>query len=231
MICLKCGNEIKDNEQICSKCGYNKNNINNIDNAYATVNRGIYNPNAVDKNEANKVLEEQKQFDELLQIYIGNKYYNFKKGKFSFCAFLLGPIYFIYRKLYAVGIVTMIITIILNFIFLKNANISYIYDNYQNPEILNLLISKNTNISIVYYIVSLALCIFYGTLFKKFYFNECIERIAKLKHDNKNMGFNELCEIVRKKGGVNKTFAIIFISLLSLPIILGIFIIGITLLK
>ena len=29
MLCLKCGKELKDNEQICSNCGYNKDSISN----------------------------------------------------------------------------------------------------------------------------------------------------------------------------------------------------------
>ena len=105
MICLKCGNEIKENEQICEKCGYNKNTVNNNDNPYGITNRGVYNPNAVDKEKAKETLDHQKQFQELVEIYIGPKYYNFKKGKFSWCAFFLGPLYILYRKMIGVGLI------------------------------------------------------------------------------------------------------------------------------
>lgn len=196
MICLRCGNEIKDNEQICGKCGYNKNNIINKDNAYATINRGVYNQNAIDKNEANKIQEEQKQFDELLQIYIGKMYYNFKKGSFSFCAFFLGHIYFLYRKLYSVGIIIWIINITLSIVFKGSPLIGAI--------------------------VGLIFNIFLGLTFKKFYFKECIEKVAKIRHDNPNMGFNQLCEYVRTKGGVNKTIALIFGIIMSIPIVITI---------
>ena len=109
MLCLKCGNEIKDNEQICSKCGYNKNTISNTDNPFGIKNQGIYNPNAVNKEEAKEKLDHQQQFHQLVEIYIGPLYNNFKKGSFSWCAFFLGPVYFIYRKLYSVGITIFIL--------------------------------------------------------------------------------------------------------------------------
>jgi len=105
MICLKCGNEIKDDEQICSKCGYNKNTVQNTDNPFGVKNQGIYNPNAVDKEKAKEIQDHQKQFNDLVEIYIGNMYYNFKKGSFSWCAFFLGSLYIAYRKMISVSII------------------------------------------------------------------------------------------------------------------------------
>jgi len=194
MMCLKCGNEIKDNEQICGKCGHNKNNIPTSDNSFSTVNRGVYNPNPVNKEQAEKVLEEQKQFDELLQIYIGNKYYNFKSGKFSWCAFFLSYIYFMYRKMYAVGSIVFVLNLTINLIF-KN----------------NLLLNT---------IIGLAFNLFLGIIFKKLYFNECVERIAKIRHNNTNLGFNQLTELVRRKGGVNTAIIIPFIIIYALILLL-----------
>ncbi len=198
MMCLRCGNEIKDNEQICSKCGYNKNSSPNNDNKFATNNIGVLNTNPIDKEESERRLTIQKQFDELVEIYIGSMYYNFKKGSFSWCAFFFGPLYFLYRKLYAVGI----------FIIILNGIISTIFRNNY------LLLS----------IVQLVFAIFQGVVFKKLYFNECVERIAKIKQKNEDKGFNQLTEIVRLKGGVNKLvlviavlfYLIVFISMLIL---------------
>ena len=56
MMCLKCGNEIKDNEQICSNCGWNKNNLSNNDNKFATNNIGVLNTNPIDKQEVEEKL-------------------------------------------------------------------------------------------------------------------------------------------------------------------------------
>lgn len=194
MMCLKCGNEIKDNEQICGKCGHNKSNIPTSDNSFATVNRGIYNPNPVNKEEAEKVLEEQKQFDELLQIYIGNMYYNFKKGSFSWCAFFMSYIYFMYRKMYAVGSIIFVLNFTINLIF-------------RNSGLLNSVIGLVFNL-------------FLGIIFKRLYFNECVERVAKIKQNNPNLGFNQLTELVRKKGGVNKIIVLPFIIYYGIILVL-----------
>lgn len=185
MMCLKCGNEIKDNEQICSKCGYNKNSIPNNDNKFATNNIGVLNTNPIDKEEAEQRLIHQKQFDELVEIYIGSMYYNFKRGSFSWCAFFFGPLYFLYRKLYMVGIIIMIINMIISAIFRANywllLGIQFIF------------------------------ALFQGITFKKFYFDECVERVAKIKQKNEDKGFNQLTEIARLKGGVNKIVILIIV--------------------
>lgn len=193
MLCLKCGNEIKDNEQICSKCGYNKNTISNTDNPFGIKNQGIYNPNAVNKEEAKEKLDHQQQFHQLVEIYIGPLYNNFKKGSFSWCAFFLGPVYFIYRKLYSVGITIFILEwLIQGFAKLVNMRL-YIYA-----------------------IILIIIQIFLGTTFKKFYYNESMERIGKLKQENQDKGYNQLTEIAKQIGGTNPLYTIIAI----IPLIL-----------
>lgn len=193
MICLKCGNEMNENEQICSKCGYNKNTISNNDNPFGVKNQGIYNPNAVDKEKAKEILDHQKQFNELVEIYIGPMYYNFKKGSFSWCAFFLGPIYFIYRKLYSVGITIFIMEwLIQGFAKLVNMRL-YIYS-----------------------IICLIIPFFLGKTFKKFYYNEAMEKVGQIKKNNPDKGYNQLTEIVKNSGGTNPIFAIIA----AIPLIL-----------
>lgn len=193
MICLKCNNEIKENEQICKYCGYNKNNLTNEDNAYATINRGIYNNNPVDPDKVGAIQLEQKQFDEMLQIYIGPKYYNFKRGSFSWCAFFLGPLYFLYRKLYLTGITVYIINTLI-FIFSSIINLNFL----------------------TYSILQLIFNFFLGIIFKKYYFHESIEQVGKIRYNNKNKGINELCDIAKTKGGTNIAIIGIIIGLISL---------------
>jgi len=205
MICLKCGNEIKDNEQICGKCGWNKNNIQNNDNQFATNNIGVLNTNPVDKEEVDRRLANQKQFDELVEIYIGDKYYNFKKGSFSWCAFFLGPIYFAYRKLYGIAVVLFILSVIISSIFTRN--ISSLT-----------MLKSSTIISIV---VTLVIKIFEGKIFKNFYFEESIERVAQIRRKNPDLGFNQLTELVRRKGGTNILAAILPFLLIIILIILS----------
>ena len=176
MRCLKCGNELKDNEIMCSNCGYNRNNTPTQDNQFATRNIGVYNQNPVDQQEVDRKLQNQKEFDELVQIYMGDKYYNFRKGSFSFCAFFFGPLYFLYRKLYAVAII----------IFAMLGGVSAFFtittqgrfDNIRDFKEL-ITIKGYSTYMIVYFVTLLAFYIFLGITFKKFYFNEIVERIRQ----------------------------------------------------
>jgi len=185
MLCLKCGNEIKDNEQICRNCGYNKNTIQSEDNPFGVRNQGIYNPNAVDKDVANEKLEHEKQFNELAEIFMGKMYYNFKKGSFSWCAFFLGPLYIAYRKMLGVSILVYIINIALLLIFHWNFY--------------------------AYTVASLVLCFFLGLSFKKIYYEDSMEKVGEIKKANPDKGFNQLAQIVKIKGGVNIAYPFLLI--------------------
>lgn len=194
MICLKCGNEIKENEQICSNCGYNKNTISNTDNPFGVKNQGIYNPNAVDKDKAQERLDHQKQFNDLVEIYIGPMYYNFKKGSFSWCAFFLGPLYIAYRKIYSVSIIVYLIKILIIFMFKNNW--------------------------IIQLVVSLIFSLFLGLSFKKIYYEDSMEKVGKIKQNNPDKGYNQLTEIVKAKGGTNILYSILFLIGISILLIL-----------
>jgi len=185
MLCLKCGNEIKDNEQICRNCGYNKNTIQSEDNPFGVKNQGIYNPNAVNKEEAEERLEHEKQFNELAEIYMGRMYYNFKKGSFSWCAFFLGALYIAYRKMLGVSILVTIINIALLFFFHWNFY--------------------------AYTAASLVLCFFLGLSFKKIYYEDSMEKVGEIKKSNPDKGYNQLAQIVKVKGGVNPLYPVILI--------------------
>jgi len=227
MLCLKCGNEIKDNEQICSHCGYNKDTISNTDNPFGVRNQGIYNPNPVDKEAVAERLEHQKEFKELVEIYIGPKCYNFQKGSFSWCAFLLGPLYFLYRKLYAVGIILMFMIGGIDFFFTAlSPDGAYISKNIE-------MLSNLRGVSIYFIIkivVLLVFQLFLGITFKKFYYNECIERVGKIKQKNPDLGFNQLTQLVKEKGGTNilaPILAVIIpIILIVLLLIITVYLIG-----
>ncbi len=217
MRCLKCGNELKDNEVICSNCGYNRNNSPEQDNQFATRNIGVYNQNPVDQKEVERKLENEKEFDELVQIYIGDKYYNFKRGKFSWCAFFLGPLYFLYRKLYAIGIILFIALAGINEFF--SITTQGRYDKFQTIEEIQKImhIKGYSTYIIIKAIVFLIIYIFLGISFKKLYFNEVVERIGKIKQDNPDLGFNQLTQLVKQKGGVNILLPVLIVLI---PIIL-----------
>ena len=185
MLCLKCGNEMKENEQICSNCGYNKDAIQTTDNPFGIKNQGIYNPNGVNREEAEERLEHEKEFYELAEIYMGPMYYNFKKGKFSWCAFLLGALYIAYRKMIAVSILVYIINLVILFVF---------KDSF-----------------ILYVLVSLIFNIFLGISFKKIYYDDSMEKVGQIRKNNEDKGFNQLTEIVKQRGGVNILYPIILV--------------------
>lgn len=189
MKCLKCGNELNDNEQICSKCGYNKDTVVNSDNPFGVMNQGIYNPNAVDKNEADKRLEQEKQFNELVEAYIGPKYYNFKKGSFSWCTFFLGPIYIAYRRMIGVSVIVYIIDLLILFLFGSKW--------------------------ILYIPISLLFSLFLGLNFKKMYYEDSIEKVGKIKQSNPDKGFNQLSQIAHSKGKPNVLYAILTMIVLA----------------
>ena len=194
MLCLKCGNEIKDNEQICSKCGYNKNTVQSTDNPFGIKNQGIYNPNAVDKEEAQERLEHEKEFYDLAEIYMGPMYYNFKKGSFSWCAFFLSYLYIAYRKMIAVSVIVLAINIAILYIFHNNF---YLYGG-----------------------ISLIFNLFLGLSFKKIYYEDSMEKVGQIKKSNSDKGFNQLAEIVKVKGGVNILYPVII--LITITIVLTI---------
>lgn len=186
MLCVKCGNEMKDFEQVCSKCGYNKNTISDNDNPFGVRNQGIYNPNAVNKEEAQEKLDHEKQFNELAEIYMGPAYYNFKKGTFSWCAFFLGALYIAYRKMLAVSVIVWAINIAILFIFHNNF---YLYSG-----------------------VSLIFALFLGLSFKKIYFNDSMEKVGNIKKSNPEKGYNQLVEIVKYRGGVSMLYPFLLLA-------------------
>ena len=203
MLCLKCVKELKDNEQICSNCGYNKDSISNTDNPFGVRNQGIYNPNAVDKEVAEERLEHEKQFNSLVEIFIGPKYYNFKKGSFSWCAFFLGPLYIAFRKMYAVSIIVYIINILITLFF--------------------------GNKFIIYMLVTLIFQFFLGFSFKKIYYDDSMEKVGKIKQNNPDLGYNQLTEVAKAKGGTNIFYAIIIMLGITILISLSMMIFHINL--
>ena len=218
MRCLKCGNELKDNEIMCSNCGYNRNNTPEQDNQFATRNIGVYNQNPVNQEEVDRKLENQKEFDELVQIYIGDKYYNFRKGSFSWCAFFFGPLYYLYRKLYAVAILIFLMIGGIN-VFFKFTTQGR-FDNI--TKIKDLLSLKGYDTYMLIYLVTFFIFYLFLVLtFKKFYFNEVIERIGKIKKNNPKLGFNQLTQLVKEKGGTNILAPILAIVI---PIVLALII-------
>lgn len=126
--------------------------------------------------------------EELLKTYVGDKYVNFMTKKFNLWAFLFGPIYMLYRKMYLYGfLLTLFLSIVSNY-FLQ--------------------VSSSNNMMVLL-LVLLAFIIVYliiGMTFNSLYIGFCVNNINRLKHDYPTLDTNELC---KKEGGANIFLAIV----------------------
>lgn len=104
MYCENCGSKLNENDKYCSACGNfininDTNNNNSIQNSY--VEKNCQSDNVVDFNE------------KFIKSYIGDKadkmYDSVKNGGINIWALLFGIIYFIYRKMYLVSIIIIIL--------------------------------------------------------------------------------------------------------------------------
>ena len=58
--------------------------------------------------------------NELVMAYIGPKYKEISMSPFSFCAFLFGPLYFFFRKMYLIGLILSAINFVISLFILKS---------------------------------------------------------------------------------------------------------------
>lgn len=128
--------------------------------------------------------------DDILDVWIGTKNEmnkKVKKDEFNGCAFFLGGIYFIYRKMYLIGTIDLILSIIGNIFIaiiafgMKIITLSYISDFF-----------------------ILVIPIINGFLFYPLYKMHIRNILKKKKYEN----FDKV-QIAQLKGGVNKAAAII----------------------
>lgn len=125
--------------------------------------------------------------DQLLLSYVGNNYSRIKNEKFNFGAFFFSVFYLLYRKVYIVAIIGLVLIYISNLL----------------PKIVG-------------EIVMLAIAILMGVFFNKYYVLYCKSQIKKLQLSNANLskeGLNNLC---RKKGGTSILWAIIIYIIWSM---------------
>lgn len=169
--CPNCGKEITGN--FCANCGYKKRD--NYETKGNDVNR-----------------------DELLNAFArknANKVYN---RNWNWSAFIFGPLYYFYRKLWLEGAILLLINIILNYV---------IYD------ILG---------SIIYLLLYLAIHISSGVLFSKLYANKANKKIDLIL--TRKMSRERTFLEVQKKGGTLSWLPIIIIGIIiGIPLIGAIF--------
>ena len=131
--------------------------------------------------------------DILLKAYIGDGYEKIKEESFSIPAFLLGPIYMFYRKLYAYAILS--ISLLLLFV-----NLSFMNE-------ISIIISL-----LVFYLL-------YGIFFNKIYMKEVKRRVNNIKNKNDKLKEKELIELCKYNG--KPTIIVPIIYVLSIILAIG----------
>ena len=119
MYCFRCGTKVSENTKYCPHCGADiieelKRYSYPIDNK----NMPKEEPKRINQTHSEQYLYSLKYSfgddDTLIRAYVGNNYDNIKKQSFSFATFFFGPIYFLYRKLYILGLCYIILSVILS---------------------------------------------------------------------------------------------------------------------
>lgn len=124
--------------------------------------------------------------ESLLRAFIGSNYETITNKSFNFSAFFFSTFYFLYRKMYLIGIILLtIMTIILSFI--KDYSIIFI--------------------------ITLFIGLVSGFMFNKLYVNYSKNKINKIKIKNQNEMIKKSCI---KKGGTSIVIAIILLIIYSL---------------
>lgn len=114
MFCKVCGKEVADGSKFCVNCGASINES-------ASVNTTVVNNNFNQVPTENFVNQGSNDLDErLMKAFIGKKadkmYNKVKNGGLSLWGILFGGLYFIYRKMYLVYLLIILVNIVFNFI-------------------------------------------------------------------------------------------------------------------
>lgn len=159
----------------------------------------------------------------------------FKKSKFNFTAFILSGIYFLYRKMYALGILFSVLTfgptIASGYIRTLPAW-QNIYNNLLQAQKTGQIVSFTNNFGLstedfllfisplIANVISMAVMVICGLIANKCYYNHSIKKIKKIKSTTDK---ELLTEALETKGGVNLPLAISIVVALIIANYLPIF--------
>lgn len=146
-------------------------------------------------------------------LMVFNRIRQFGAGRFSFSAFLFSGAFFIYRKMYALGIVFSLLMIgitvgsaalMLSNSWMISMNYADLLGNFNSgtfgaAEMSVLAVSAGFNV------LRIGIMLFSGFLANKFYYNHCIKHIRRIKSEQKGDDLNKTLET---QGGVNLPMAI-----------------------
>lgn len=159
----------------------------------------------------------------------------FKKSRFNFTAFILSGIYFLYRKMYTLGILFSVLT------FGSTIASGYIrtlpawqniYNNLLQAQKTGQIVSFTNNFGLstedfllfisplIANVISMAVMVICGLIANKCYYNHSIKKIKKIKSTTDK---ELLTEALETKGGVNLPLAISIVVALIIANYLPIF--------
>ena len=150
-------------------------------------------------------------------LTVFNRIKNFGRAKFNFGALFLSGIYFIYRKMYWLGILFALIIIatnVLSICIMRTPEYSAAYDYFTKNSYSNMagnsieLISRAGILLIPSVLTWLryGVMLFSGFLANRLYHKHCVKKIKKIKEQNKD----NVDEKLTAKGGVNLGLAVSF---------------------
>lgn len=194
MVCKSCGNELRSNEKFCTVCGtYNDPDEELEENSYDTdieefqlkgKSKDKKKKDKKEKEKQKKIIEEAEELiekedihqieDPYVAAYIGEDYKWVAERPFNIYALLLSWMYFLYRKLYLIGITGLAIT--------------------------GVIIKLLPIIIVPYIVLSM---VFSGLFFNKIYLHIVEKRVSKIQRNTEGLGAFEITSICKKKGGVN----------------------------
>ena len=193
--CPNCGSNINQGEAFCRNCGTKMpipqnnimnnmqqpqpiNNINNI-NTQPTIpmnNQQVNNGPVTNFDNPNintsAVQRDYESNEVLIDAYIGKNADNLKNKGFSWCTFLFGFLYPLYRKMWLIG-----------------------FGWFAINSIVNMFLSKLASL------ITLIVGIIASIQFKKWYLTHVEEEVNKIKTENPSKTQEELIAICKKKGG------------------------------
>ena len=151
-------------------------------------NQYIYSTKYSDTNTINITSDE-----DYIKAYINNNYNSIKKQKFNIAALIFGPFYCIYRKMYLLGIILIIIES--NFLFSIGGDYSTLVELF-----INLYLAIKIN---------------------EIYLKKVNNNIETIKSNNPDKTSKELIEICSKKGGTI-SIKLFIVLLFIIPMIISI---------
>lgn len=127
--------------------------------------------------------------DMLIDAYIGKKADRLKNGGFSWCTFLFGTYYVLYRKMWIFGIILWVMSIVIRTVTRKLKWLDFI---------INLIIGM-----------------FAASLFKEKYLSHVTKKVKEIKEKNANKTHEELMAICKKKGGTTILPILLILGLIA----------------